>query len=70
MLQAAIENEVAKCIERFKDLKDNEGRRAVVRNAKNSQRITIAGIRPLQVRQPCVRDRRLLQSPCSGLSGA
>lgn len=58
MLQAAIENEIAEYIERFKYEKDSANRRLVVRNGSLPARAIVTGIGPLRVQQPRVLDRR------------
>jgi transposase-like protein len=45
-------------VQRFKDLKDEKGRRMVVKNGRGSQRTIVTGIGPIKVRQPRVRDKR------------
>ena len=58
MLQHAVEQEVAQYIEAHKDLRDQEGRRLVVRNGRHPARMIQSGVGPLQVCQPRVNDRR------------
>ena len=58
VLQAAIENEVSAYIDLFKDLKDEQGRRVVVRHGFLPQRSLLTGIGPIPVKQPRVRDKR------------
>jgi putative transposase len=58
LLQAAIENEVSAYVELFKELKDEKGRRVVVRNGSLPERSLLTGIGPLPVKQPRVRDKR------------
>ena len=58
MLQTAIANEVDAYIEHFKDEKDFNGRRLVVRNGSLPERQIITGIGPVSVKQPRVHDKR------------
>jgi transposase-like protein len=58
LLQTAIEHEVNTYIDLFKDLKDEKGRRMVVRHGSLPERSLLTGIGPLTVRQPRVRDKR------------
>jgi putative transposase len=58
MLHAAVENEVAEYIERHCALRDESGRRVVVRNGYHPERELVTGIGPLRIRQPRVNDRR------------
>jgi transposase-like protein len=58
VLQAAIEHEVGAYIDMFKDLKDETGKRMVVRHGFLPERDLLTGIGPLSVKQPRVRDKR------------
>jgi transposase-like protein len=58
VLQAAIEHEVGAYIDMFKELKDENGKRMVVRHGFLPERDLLTGIGPLPVRQPRVRDKR------------
>jgi transposase-like protein len=58
MLAAAIEAEVTDWLDRHAHLKDDQGRRQVVRNGHMPERTITTGIGEVQVRQPRVRDRR------------
>ena len=58
MLQAAIENEVAEYIERFRHERDTQGRRLVVRNGSLPQRAIVTGVGSLKVKQPRIHDKR------------
>jgi transposase-like protein len=58
LLAQAIEAEVAAWIDDHADLRDDEGRRQVVRNGHLPERAIQTGIGPIEVRQPRVRDRR------------
>ena len=58
LLQAAIEDEVAEYIACFQNIKDEQGKRMVVRNGFLPERSILTGIGPLVVKQPRVRDKR------------
>ena len=58
MLQRALEAEVASFLDRHADVRDDEGRRQVVRNGHCPEREVLTGAGPLRVKQPRVRDRR------------
>src|SRR5271157_187549 len=58
LLQEAIRNEVTEYINRFKQRRDAEGHRLVVRNGFLPEREIVTGVGPLRVKQPRVRDRR------------
>jgi putative transposase len=58
LLQAAIENEVAEYIGRFKELKNESGHRMVVKNGSSPERMLVTGVGPLKVRQPRIHDKR------------
>ena len=58
MLQSAIANEVDEYIEHFKDEKDINGRRLVVRNGSLPERQIITGIGSVSVKQPRIHDKR------------
>jgi putative transposase len=58
VLQAAIEHEVGAYIDMFKELKDETGKRMVVRHGFLPERDLLTGLGPLSVKQPRVRDRR------------
>jgi transposase-like protein len=58
LLQEAIEHEVSVYVDMFKDLKDNKGRRLVVRHGSLPERDLLTSVGPLRVRQPRVRDKR------------
>ena len=58
MLQVAIEDEVKAYIELFKETKDNNGRRLVVRNGFLPERSLLTGIGPIPIKQPRVGDKR------------
>jgi putative transposase len=59
MLAAAMENEVAEYIERHAPVRDDEGRRLVVRNGRLPARQIQTGLGLVEVQQPRVKDRRL-----------
>jgi putative transposase len=59
MLELAVEEEVAAYIERYKNLKDEQGHRQVVRNGHHPQRSIQTGIGSIEVRQPRVNDKRI-----------
>jgi len=58
MLQAAIENEVSEYVGVCVNLRDQDGRRLVVRNGHLPERDLVTGIGAVKVRQPRVHDRR------------
>src|SRR4051812_43133813 len=58
MLAQAVEAEVAAWIDAHAHLKDEEGRRQVVRNDHLPERAVETGLGLIEVRQPRVRDRR------------
>ena len=57
MLQAAIEQEVADFLSEHQHLRDEQGRRLVVRNGSLPSREVQTGAGPLEVTQPRVRDK-------------
>lgn len=58
MLAAAVEHEVAEYIERHALVRDDDGRRQVVRNGRLPARRIQTGLGLVEVRQPRVHDRR------------
>ena len=58
MLAKAIEVEVASWIDDHAHLKDESGRRQVVRNGSHPERTLLTGLGPIAVKKPRVRDRR------------
>lgn len=58
LLQEAIENEVQECIQMFCDQRDENGRKAVVRNGYLPERSIVTGIGQINIKQPRIRDRR------------
>ena len=59
VLQIALENEVEEYIQRHSNLKDSQGKRAVVKNGYMRQRNIVTGMGPLTIKQPRVDDRNL-----------
>ena len=57
MLAQAIEGEVAEWIEQHSHVRDDQGRRQVVRNGYLPERDLVTGVGPLKIRQPRVRHR-------------
>jgi transposase-like protein len=58
LLMTALEAEVAKHIERFAQVRDEAGRRSVVRNGHGAARRLQSGIGTLELQAPRVNDRR------------
>jgi putative transposase len=58
LLAQAIQAEVAAYLEARSHLRDEAGRRLVVRNGTLPQRTILTGIGPVEVKQPRVQDRR------------
>lgn len=58
MLTRAIESEVAEWIEQHSHIRDEQGRRQVVRNGYLPERKIVTGLGEIEVRQPRVADRR------------
>ncbi|HAR94571.1 MAG TPA: IS256 family transposase [Deltaproteobacteria bacterium] len=58
LLQEAIEHEVSVYVDMFKNLKDDKGRRLVVRHGSLPERDLLTSVGPLRVKQPRVRDKR------------
>ena len=63
LLQRALELEVAEVLSQFARLRDDAGRRRVVRNGHLPPRTVLSGAGPLDVRQPRVRDRAGKHAP-------
>ena len=59
LLAQALDAEIAEHLEKHCDLRDDEGRRLVVRNGNLPERELVTGIGPLRIRQPRVDDRAL-----------
>jgi transposase-like protein len=59
LLAQAVEAEVTAYIEAHRDLRDDRGRRLVVRNGHKEERELQTGVGPVKVRQPRVDDRRI-----------
>jgi putative transposase len=58
MLARAVEAEVAAWIDDHAHLKDEAGRRQVVRNGSHPERTILTGLGPIEVKQPRIHDRR------------
>ena len=58
MLQVALEEEVAEFVERHRELRDAEGKQAVVRNGYCEERKITTGAGPLEIRRPRVDERK------------
>ncbi len=58
LLADAVEAEVAEWIDRQAHLRDEQGRRQVVRNGHLPERMITTGLGPIEVQQPRVHDRR------------
>jgi putative transposase len=58
MLAQAIDTEVAEWIESHREVRDEAGRRQVVRNGRLPKRTILSGVGPIEVEQPRVLDRR------------
>jgi len=58
MLRTVIENEVEEYIQAHAVLRDESGRRRVVRNGSLPERDLVTGLGPVRVKQPRVHDRR------------
>jgi transposase-like protein len=58
MLHKAVENEVAEYIDSHAALRDEAGRRQVVRNGYLPERDLVTGVGPVRIKQPRVHDRR------------
>lgn len=59
MLQAALEAEIEEHIARYKDMVDESGKRAVVRNGYQPERMILTGAGAIPVKRPRVDDRLL-----------
>ena len=57
LLQQAVEAEVAECVARHRELKDEHERQRVVRNGYRPERTIQTGIGEVAVKAPRVRDR-------------
>src|SRR6187455_1202710 len=58
MLAQAVESEVAEWIDQHSHVRDEQGRRQVVRNGYLPERKLVTGLGEIEVRQPRVADRR------------
>ena len=59
LLQAALETEIHEHLDRYRELRDERGRRLVVRNGSHPAREILSGIGPIPIRQPRLDDRAL-----------
>jgi len=59
MLQLAMENEVEEYTQKHSNFKDEQGKRAIVKNGYMRQRDIVTGMGPLTIKQPRVDDRSL-----------
>jgi putative transposase len=59
VLQAALEDEVREHLRRYENLRDDEGRKAVVGNGHAPQRTILTGVGAVEVRRPRVDERRV-----------
>ena len=59
MLAAALQAEVAAYIERFADVRDDDGHRLVVRNGYHEERAVVTGAGAVTVTAPRVNDKRV-----------
>ena len=57
LLQHAIENEVEEYLTRLKELKEDSGRRSIIRNGYLPERSIQTGIGQISIKQPRVRDK-------------
>jgi transposase-like protein len=58
MLQQALDIEVEEFLERFKDVRTEQNRKAIVRNGFLPERAIQTGLGPIAIQQPRVRDKR------------
>ena len=58
VLQAALEAEVEEHLSRYRNIQDNSGRQAVVRNGHAPQRTILTGVGPVTVARPRVDERK------------
>ena len=61
-LQAALEEEVSRFLQRFSHVRDAKGHRLAVRNGYLPERSIVSGIGPLAIRQPRIDDRKLREA--------
>jgi putative transposase len=61
-LQAALEEEVSRFLQRFSHLRDGKGRRLAIRNGHLPERTILSGIGPLLIHQPRIDDRKLREA--------
>jgi len=57
LIQQAIEAELEEMLEQYSRIRDEQGRRAVVRNGYHPEREILTGIGPVEVKVPKVRSR-------------
>ncbi len=58
LLQEALENEIQEHLKLLREKRDENGRRAIVRNGYLPERSILTGIGPINIKQPRVRDKR------------
>lgn len=61
MLIMALNEEVEEYLAQYRDKRDQQGRRLVVRNGKSAERIIQIELGPMAVSCPRVNDRRIAQ---------
>ena len=59
LLQAAIESEIDEHLEKYKSMKDSQGKQLITRNGHMPEREIQTGVGPVKVRRPRVDDRAL-----------
>lgn len=59
MLQLALKNEVEEFIQKYSNLKDENGKKVVTKNGYMPQRDIVTGMGPLTITQPRIDDRNL-----------
>ena len=59
LLQVAIENEIDEHLEKFRSLRDSEGKQLVTRNGHMPEREIQTGVGPVKVKRPRIDDRAL-----------
>ncbi len=60
MLMLAVKAEADEYVERFADVRDESGRKLVVRNGKAKKRTVTTGAGPLDIEAPRVNDKRVI----------
>ena len=58
LLAAAVESEIEAHLERFKELRDDQGRQRIIRNGYNPEREIQTGIGQIKVKVPRSRDQQ------------